>query len=192
MLSPEIPEFCERWINKAENALSQDNLEGAFDGFFSYFVVFNRLYGTATLDLAKKGKVTLDPRRFPDSKAAKSYVLDYIGAAKLIVAIEQDNSCLEALNQIRGLLDQHRFHVKLDPHGNPQPKDDERLLQSLNSKGAKQRAEAILEVLYSIRCNMFHGQKGFNEVQREILAPSTTLLRKVASTLLSELKRSHH
>ncbi len=190
MLSPEITRFCNRWLSKAEESLDKQDLQGTFDGFFSYFVAFNRLYGVATLDLARKGAITLNPRRFPDATAATSYVAQYVGSSKLMTAIDGDPSCSQALRQLCDLLDQQRFHISLDSYGNPEVDEDEILLRNLESNSSAARASAMLEIIYCIRCNMFHGQKGFDDVQLEILMPVIDLLRKTTTILLDELKKS--
>lgn len=191
MLSPDIPTFCGRWIQKAEDAVASESLEGMFDGFFSYFVAFNRLYGIATLDLADKGKVKLPKNRFPDSRAARVYVADYIKPSKLVQLIESDPHCNRALEEVAQILKHGIFWIKLDAKGNHDPKGDADLLAKLTSATAQNKASAILDLLYTLRCNMFHGHKGFDRVQEGILKPATILLRKVALTLLEELKTSH-
>jgi hypothetical protein len=71
--------------------------------------------------------------------------------------------------------------------GNSQRKKDLELLSRLRSNATDDRANAILELIYSIRCNMFHGHKGFNKVQIPLLEPSIVLLRSVIVLLRDEL-----
>ena len=55
-LSLELRNFCESWREKSA-AYSLDDLGGAFDRFFTSYVVFNRLYVETTHRLARRGAV---------------------------------------------------------------------------------------------------------------------------------------
>ena len=68
-----------------------------------------------------------------------------------------------------------------------QKEQDEDLLRRLRSKSQNTKAEAILDLIYSIRCNTFHGHKGFEGVQTAILSPVIALLRKLIDLLREEL-----
>lgn len=73
------------------------------------------------------------------------------------------------------------------PYGNRQPDRDQKLLKGLKSRGIKKRIHAILDLIYSVRCNMFHGNKRFDEVQMNLLIPVTLLQRKVIEILYRKL-----
>jgi hypothetical protein len=186
MLSPEFQEFVNKWLAKADR-YGDANLEDLFDAFFTLFVVYNRLYAETTFVLAREGKITIDERKpFPDAKAAKVYVVKYLTANRLVADIDTDPDCKAALDSIIQLLDNNTFSIKLDLiQGNPQPDLDLALLRDLRSADAEARSRAILDVLYSMRCNMFHGHKGFSLVQATILRPATVLLRRVIDILFT-------
>ena len=174
-LSPELAIFCDDWRAKAE-AYSCENVREAFDRFFTLYVVFNRLYAEATFRLARRGQARLTDR-FPDSKAAQEYVLQFCGAEALTRAWEADPNINAALRLIADHLRERRFALKLDMvSGEPRPEADRKLLEGLGSRSRNRRACAVLEALYSIRCNMFHGHKGFKPIQVEILRPALRLL----------------
>lgn len=83
MLSPEFRSFYLRWHRKADDYDAQ-HLGGAFDRFFTLFVVYNRLYAQATFELARQpgSGVHIDPNGFfPDGKAAKKYVGQFLKRA---------------------------------------------------------------------------------------------------------------
>jgi hypothetical protein len=48
--------------------------------------------------------------------------------------------------------------------------------------------KAITDILYSIRCNTFHGQKGYNDNQIELLQPVCILLEKIIELLFLKLR----
>ena len=61
---------------------------------------------------------------------------------------------------------------------------------SIESSSRNQLAKAALEALYAIRCNMFHGQKGFDLAQLELLRPAVLLLEKTVEVLYRGLDES--
>jgi hypothetical protein len=185
-ISPELEEFCSRWLAKADDYPDCDtNLAHAFDRFFTLFVVYNRLYAEATYRLGQRGRITLT-RRFPDAEASQEFVVQYLTASALLRAIDHQRGA--DVTTIRDLLQQGRFALKLDPPDFRPNRDlDLDLSRRLGSRG-NQRACAVLETLYCIRCNIFHGQKGFHQEQLELLAPASRLLLVVIEALYQGLR----
>ena len=187
-LSPQLREFCDNWRGKAR-AYAVDDLGGAFDRFFTSYVVFNRLYVEATYRLASRSAVRLR-EAFPDSRAAQDYVIQYCGAAVLTASWEGNASTAAAIHQIAEHLRERRFALKLDPvTGQRRHHKDIALAAALESRGHGQRAKAVLEALYAIRCNMFHGRKGFEVGQLALLRPAIALLESTIEVLYASLER---
>ena len=191
VLSPEFNQFYQSWLEKAERYYGYD-LRDYFDKFFTLYILYNRLYAEASFVLARSGRIDLSKRTsFPDSKAAKEYVLQFLGSEKLLSVLEGDPESNGAMETIVSLIEEERFHIKLDMvYGRPQKDKDLELLKSLRSRSSNKRARAVLDTIYPIRCNMFHSQKGFHRVQIEILRPVTLILRKVVELLYRELSSS--
>ncbi len=190
-LSHELRTFCNNWRIKAE-AYSADDLGGAFDRFFTSYVVFNRLYAEATYRLAKDGQVRLRDR-FPDSQAAQEYVIQYCGGRRLTNAWKNDPAAANAVREIAEHLRKRRFALKLDPMtGARRPEKDRELLEALESRGQNRQAKAVLEALYAIRCNMFHGQKGFEAIQLALLRPAIVLLESTIRVLYEFLDQNYY
>ncbi len=187
-LSPELATFCQNWRAKAET-YSSENIRDAFDRFFTLYVAFNRLYAEATFRLARRGQVRLRDR-FPDSHGAREYVLQFCGAGALTRTWEDNQETGAALRQIADHLRQRRFALKLDMvTGERRPEADRELLMALESRSRNRRAKAGLEVLYAIRCNMFHGHKSFDPIQVELLGPAIVLLDSTINVLHQTLDR---
>ena len=185
-LTHELRDFCDSWRAKAA-AYSLENIHGAFDRFFTSYVVFNRLYAEATYRLARSGHVKLR-ERFPDSQVAQDYVVQFCTAAKLTQAWENSANAAAALHEIAGHLREGRFSLKLDPvTGDPRPAKDLELLEALESRSRNRKAKAVLEALYAIRRNMFHGQKGFHLRQLALLRPAILLLEITTDVLYQAL-----
>jgi len=191
-LSQEFCDFYTNWMDKADQ-YNFNTLTGCFDKYFTLFVVYNRLYAEATFRLARQNRINLANRTsFPDSQAARSYVVQYIGSNQLISELEHDRDVNNAIEEIKNLIRDERFYIKLNMvSGNRQRDKDLDLLRRLNSRSQNRKAEAILETLYCIRCNMFHGHKGFSEIQSDLLRPAIIILRKMCEILFSKLEHDN-
>ena len=187
--NPEFENFCAAWIDKATRHSEYD----CFDKYFSLFVAYNRLYAQATLVLAGRGQIKLDNRRFfPDAQAATDYVIQYLGASEFLAQIDNDANANNALATLAHLIENEEFYIRLDMvTGNRQLDKDGELLTELRSTNKTERASAILQALYSIRCNMLHGHKGFNEIQCKLLCPALVLLSKTIAILRTKLRQEN-
>jgi hypothetical protein len=126
------------------------------------------------------------PKDFKDKKAATDYVVQYLKSKFYVNNLLNDQQSIDDLQAICNIIDQKRFHIILD-WGQQQRDLDLQLLQELRSNSKQQKAKAILSLFYHIRCNMFHGHKGFENRQRELLVPVNRLLRKTVQITLNKL-----
>ena len=98
----------------------------------------------------------------------------------------------KAINQLKILISkQSSFHfwICLDPvFGEPQEDEDEKLIKRLNSSSTDERARAILQLIYQVRCNMFHGRKSVSPVQKQLLIPLIIILEKIIDKLYRKLE----
>lgn len=187
MLSSELERFIDNWLFKAEQ-YSNTSVEECYDKFFTLFVVFNRLYAEATFELARRGEAEINQNRsLPDKDGATKYTLKMIGVSNFQALYDTHLSI--SVNEIAQLIAEERFYILLSkPNGNPQPNRDRQLLMELQSSG-KKRSLAILKLIYAIRCNLFHGHKGFEPVQVELLRPTITILAAVINSLHEACRR---
>jgi hypothetical protein len=192
MLSSEFQGFYDDLLEKALR-YNDDNLKECFDKFFTLFVVYNRLYAETTFVLARKGAINLRNRTsFPDSQAAKHYVHQYLGTNRIWAALQDDISSRQAIDNIVNIIDNRVFAIKLDLiSGESKREEDAKLLESLKSTSHDLKVEAILDIIYSIRCNMFHGHKGFHQVQTQILFPVNRILERVVILLHGQLANDY-
>jgi hypothetical protein len=184
-ISEELSQFYSNWIAKADGY--DTDVIGCLDRFFSLYVIFNRLYAEATFSLVRAGSLNLSGH-FPDRKASQEYLLQFIGAHAFLERLQADPG-IGALNEICACLRDARFYVKLHMvTGERQPTEDQQLLCRLESSNEGHRAGAILETLYAIRCNTFHGHKGCQPVQIEILRPVNTILKRTIQITYEKLQ----
>lgn len=198
MLNTEFHRFYRHWSEKANDYSDLNSDHGAaFDRFFALFIIYNRLYAQATFELAQQGRpgVAIKNDWFPDGKAAKEYVHEYLGRENMIDLIEADEPSREAIQSVISFLDAHppfgpRFGIKLDMiYGLPCRGRDLELLRKLRSARRHERGAAVLDFLYSVRCNLFHGHKDFEPVQVDVMGPANTLLSRMIEILFDRLNR---
>jgi|ERR1035437_2395219 hypothetical protein len=187
MLSPELERFVRDWLSNADDC-SDTSVDGCYDKFFTLFVVFNRLYAEATFELARRGTINLPPNRpLPDRNGATTYTFQLIGATDFEDLY--DNRLARNVGEIAALIDEERFFIKLSvPDGDRQRDKDLDLLARLRSSGETQ-ALAVLDLIYSIRCNLFHGDKAFEPIQTELLRPAIAVLSGVIESLHKALNQ---
>jgi hypothetical protein len=185
MLNWEFGRFTEAWLERADGY--NDDLNGCYDKFFTLFVVFNRLYSEATFELDKRGIITLPKNRpLPDKKGATEYTLELIGLEKFEEIYAE--KLAPHVETVARLIDEEVFYIRFSsPEGERQPERDRELLGELRSSG-RTRALAVLELVYRVRCNLFHGHKAFNSVQLELLRPVNVILENTARLLYRRLR----
>jgi hypothetical protein len=200
MIPTELQRFYNRWLQKSEAYQSQ-NLQDCFDKFFTLYVAYNRLYFELGISYVKNHQRQRELIRFipernrpnsvyiSDAKSAKDYIISFLGARMLLENITGDESCINAVCSISNLLEQRVFAIKLDQFTRERNADeDSKLLKKLKSNSAHDKTYAILDIIYSIRCNMFHGQKGYENIQMTLLVPVTILLNKVMNLLYEKME----
>ena len=183
----ELQDFHERWYQKAQE-YNSDELADYFDKFFSLFVIYNRIYNVVVailneqgeLDtLRRAGKIVEQPG---DGKSA-TVCIAYFLRNDLNQIINDNN---EAIGTFKFILEEKLFNIDLD-YGQPQPQKDKKLLNGLNSTDSLTKVEALLKILYKIRCNVFHAEKGYNEDQKLILEPCNNCLDYLVRLLITKI-----
>jgi len=160
-------DFCKRWLCKAHRCDLSD-LGGAFDRFVSLFIAFNGLFSHFGLRSRCRG----------DRRQATSCFRTAVGEAALLAALREDGGKdMQALAALIGVGGD--FFVCTDGHHQPDDEADERLKAHLTEGSPTQQVDAMLNYIYSVRCNMFHGHKAFVDSQLRMLRPLCRCLERV-------------
>lgn len=183
MIPEQLRRFYNSWLAKAD-AYSNDTLAGQFDKFSSLYVLFNALYMEVANTLRAAGQQI--PVDYKDKKAATDYVAQYLKSKFYIESLLNDETSLNSLTSICDIIENHRFNIILEL-GTSRRNLDLELLGYLRSKNSQEKAKSILSTLYHIRCNLFHGQKEFEERQMTLLTPAIHLLRKTVEITFNKL-----
>jgi hypothetical protein len=182
MLSQYFFEHYNSWNIKVNN-IAGNKLNDVFDKYMTLFVIFNNLYNEIPAALVAIGIVV--SKQLYDNKKATEYVVKYLGANELLNNL-QVNKCDPDIHIIIDIIQNEEFHIKLN-YDQYDRNDDLKILHNLKSKNDTNKAIAILQVCYYVRCNIFHGKKDFNEDQRKLVAAVTNILRPIVEQLYNKL-----
>lgn len=188
-------DFTSRWLAKASRYRAQ-TLSHTFDRFFTLFVVYNRAYDEAArLVLAKspnlyepKGPYTRRTRpvfvsNIGDRLKATKGVVDFCGSS-MRTEVFSNEVVLAALAELERLVADNRFYFFFDRDtGTPRPDLDLAALRNVRIG----TVVGALEVLYQLRCNLFHGQKEFEQHQLAVLRPANEILNAVVRHLVRQV-----
>jgi hypothetical protein len=193
-LNNEFADFCDRWLEKAKGYDDTD-LGQCFDKFTSLYVVYNALYVETAVHLHRRARregredFKLEGEQFPDLKAATDYVPNFLRAKSLVDSIENNPKTKQAVEWLKSIMEEGYFRISLDPvWGKPVTEKDDKLRQGLRSDRSDEKIRTILRIVYEVRCNLFHGRKGLEPVQKELLIPLMTILEGVIELLYRRLK----
>lgn len=194
----QLNEFYQRWNTKSESYDSEE-LSTVFDKFFTLFVIFNRMYNVVLAILCDEAELEtlrangkIDKRRkVPyENQVAIFCVAHYLREISDEVVAELNDE----INSFKSIIEEKRFNIDLY-YGNPQPKKDKKILEDLRSDNSIQILEGVLKILYNVRCNIFHAEKGYNPDQRIILNPCNDSLdfmnRKLIELINSKEQELH-
>lgn len=172
MLTPDQQDFYNRWLQKADNIIVGD-IASLIDKYVTLFIIYNFLYNIVPI---MKAEITGNAREQVGDKAgASTFTVNFLGAPAIAHYLTQQG--LD--NQIQILYHaMPRFNIDLNK-GTPQSNRDQQLINDLQSVGPTTKILALMKTLYSIRCNIVHGEKGLNQYQEMLLLPAIQLLRAV-------------
>jgi hypothetical protein len=183
MTTTEFDNFYNRWIGKSEK-YKDDSLENIFDRFITLFIIYNALYTEVAKELVTSGKIkTKDPK---EKTKATQYVLQYLKSEFFLNSLLNDENSKNCLLKVCEIIKNKKFYVICEDVNGNLSKEDENLLSELKGNGTS-KANAILMLLYSIRCNIFHSRKGFDNEQKELLMPLNHLLAKTIHIVYKKL-----
>lgn len=181
-MNPWLVDFYNNWTAKQQAIVGLD-LSHVYDKYMTSFVIYNNLYNQIPAKLIANGVVM--PNRIFDNKAATEYVVQFLGANDILSEIT-NNNLDNAITTVIDLIDNEVFYIKIGYNGR-QRNEDLKILADLRSNNSTRKAVAVLQVVYYVRCNMFHGHKDFQEYQRTLIEPLTRILTVLNPMLFTRL-----
>lgn len=164
--------FKYRWLKKIENHRdnrnSNDQLADIFDEFVARYIVFSAAVGVLKPTSVKHKS---------DKEYCTTRVAKFLSVNKDNLVAELNNDAHQ-LGEIIG-----NGHLRLVSS----PGKDPNLLQKWEATDNGEKLKAVLETLYYIRCNLFHGSKEFSSCQKTLLETANACLRIISDALFKQL-----
>lgn len=172
-----------RWLDKS-NQYAEDSLNRHYDEFFTVFVGYNILYVEASKILVSQGRAKTNKYGgINDGEGATTNIIKFLTAEyltrELLEATEVKTNIDQLMTQLKS-----GFYVRNHEW-------DKKRIDGVSSRTGNRTGKAVLEIIYGIRCNMFHGEKNFEADQKNILISSTIILRKVNELIFQRLKQGN-
>jgi hypothetical protein len=169
-MTPILKDNYQRWLKKSKK-YNGHSLANYFDEFFTLFVAYNILYGEVW-------RRSYGAKWVKDKKAATTDVVKFLSDSYVLLTLSEPRM-KEHIDEIISQLAENFYVIDSE--------SDRKLIESIQSGEKNRFGKAVLELLYGIRCNMFHGKKGFEQDQTEILIPAIKVLRKINEILFIKL-----
>jgi hypothetical protein len=179
----DLERFCMSWKAKAEE-YDVNTLAGTFDQFFSLFVAYNNLYVAAARRLVQTGRIKAQDET--DRKSATNHVVEYLGDERLARILRDSTG--DHIDSICQLINDGTFFIhSMRKDDKPDHARDRKCLQDISYGDDKQYCTAVLDLIYTTRCSMFHGSKQYHQIQQSILIPMSSTLTCLIDVLTSAL-----
>jgi hypothetical protein len=196
-------EFYNRW---SEKALSCDpnNLSGNFDKFFSQFIIFNRLYVEVAkilvkvypdidrqfkcskrfINAAREQKIITRPILLPDKWCATKGIQRYCHHSQFNEFVF--DMCHSELKTITSIIHNRDLYFYEDYVTNlPLWDNDLEMCERIEEK----KIIAVLEFIYLIRCNLFHGEKEIIQAQTKLFQAINPVLSVINQYIFDTLMK---
>jgi len=155
--------IAKRWLEKA----IKNNIDEVMDRFFSLYVAYNALYSRLSI---KQGD---------DRRSATTRMAVYLKIEKISVL----NNCESEIFEIIKLIEDDVFYIYGNESKQPHKQDSyiiAKIKEDINNYGA------ILNLIYGMRNNMFHGEKQIIAEQINLLNPANYILEKLVRELIKK------
>ncbi len=159
--------FYKRWLKKA-GEYNTCSLNDCFDKFVTLFILFNFQYNY----LAKEDGIDKT-----DAYKATKYIKRHLNLKDFC----ENKIIKEESPKIIELIRDGTFYLKGE-------KIDAELVKKVSSSNPEEKTKGILEIIYFVRCNLFHGQKSFTEDQKRLLLPCIVILEEINNILFNSIK----
>lgn len=167
-------------LGKIEEWQAKARLEsGPFNKYVSIFIAYNIFY-----NLYEKTRHPSADLTYGDNKRAIATLSLLRDVDKLLDSVQPD---LKEYIQIIPVFREEYWPTK---RARDKVAISKTLKEALKEGNAEKAVEMLLKWLYKVRCNLVHGEKGYNdETQKRLLAKSSLLLDKVLQHLLESYRQ---
>lgn len=159
-------EIAKRWFEKSKMYTDKENVVDVMDKFFSLFVAYNAFYS----QFSEKNKND-------DRSCATTKMDEYLKKNNITVLNDFEDEIYKMIKPV----EDGEFYIYGNDNKNDFKKDTViivKIKEDINNYGA------ILNFIYGIRCNMFHGEKQIIGEQIKLLDPANIIMEKLLDVLI--------
>jgi hypothetical protein len=186
--------FVHRWLEKASD-VSTTSDSPFVDRFVFTYIAFNAIY-TAAANVVDGADNIISTWNFrnggPPKRRFKRYPTERQRATKLVVDVigrhrcaESLATCAKAIEELCECFGVGKLYLHESETGGPNTAKDLKLIERVRAGDT----EALLEIVYFLRCNLFHGAKALAGIQDVPLTASTTVLCALIPQFLDGIER---
>ena len=187
--------FYEPWWNEKCKDYKGGSLSDHYDLFFSRFVTYNALYNVIVRTKERTGKLKKDKDRYGNivergdrKKAIDCMVKELSAERSVLQAFFTQPEITLNVKKLEEMLDDEEFGVFFDGGGH-NPEGDKKILRNLKNNKLESRMRGVLTFLYQVRCNLFHGAKGYENTQIQVLKTLNVILEKIVEILFERFQK---
>jgi hypothetical protein len=183
--------FVDRWLQKADDAGQEKYSE--FDRFVYTYIAFNALYNAAVYVVEGHGPMITQhswSRGGMQKPTFQKYRVEAFRASGLVVRVcgsALKTALLAARPQITEICEcfgPGQIYLHELSNGDPDFESDEKMVAEIRAGNNVK----LLWLIYSVRCNLFHGSKALSTVQNQLLSNSSFIVRRVVEVLLLHIE----
>jgi len=171
-MNEDLKKFYDRWMHKT-NEYDTQELSDCFDKFVSLYISYNALYG----NIARENGHLNRNGRPNDYEMATSTIKRYFPFRDFC----NNKNVSSAIEKLCKIVEKGNFYIR-------HPVVDRELIRKSRSTDHKEKTKGILEFVYFIRCNLFHGEKSFTKRQKQVLLPCITILEELNKAVYESLR----
>ena len=170
-----VSSFVKRWKNKVSKKTKNEKTY-VFDIFISQYIIYSSL-----VNVIKPIQYKTKTDREYCTRQMSDFLLENLDDVDGFLFSLDSNA--KALAEV---IETHRFSV-LSQNG-----DDPFLIINWKEDDKRIRILSLLETLYFLRCNLFHGAKEFADNQIALLTPAVKALEIITKEIESIFKRLYN
>ena len=160
-------EIAKRQLEKSKK-YNSDNVEEVMDKFFSLYVAYNAMYSKFS-----------QGDNNDDRACATTRMADYLKNENITIL----NDCESTIKKMLKPVEDGIFYI-YGNHSSLDYKKDSVIIQKIHEDINNYRA--ILNFIYGIRNNMFHGTKQIIAEQVQLINPANIILEKLLDALIQK------
>lgn len=174
--------YIKNWTKRILSYKGEE-IDTLMDKFSSQYILYNRLFNESFQQLKEAKQLT--KTRYSDREKAINLVVDFNSATDIIQRLELHQRQVD-IEILCNLIANDIFHINL-LDGVSQKDLDLELMNNLANQNPEIKAQAVLSIIYNVRCNIQHAEKHNEPEQIVLLRPLINILEVILQLQIEKL-----